>query len=242
MLLIGLDAASKWTNFGYAIGQCESGIIEVEEAGLVQSPTESDALANRIAPRLRDLEHALVAVDAPLGWPRALALALKEHCAGEPIEVGKDALFRRATDRAVARLTGRFPLEVGADRIARTAYSALQMLGMLRQMTNKPIPLAWSPDFTGVAAIEVYPAGTLRARQLPHSKYKDVDASLVRQEIAQRLAKEVQALERYVAGRADVFDACLCLVAAKDFIEGRALPPQDLELAQREGWIWVRAG
>jgi len=61
-------------------------------------------------------------------------------------------------------------------------------------------------------------------------------------EIAQRLAKEVQALERYVAGRADVFDACLCLVAAKDFIEGRALPPQDLELAQREGWIWVRAG
>src|SRR3990172_3190857 len=92
MLLIGLDAASKWTNFGYAIGQCESGIIDVEEAGLVQSPTESDALANRIAPRLRDLEHALVAVDAPLGWPRALALALKEHCAGEPIEVGKDGL------------------------------------------------------------------------------------------------------------------------------------------------------
>ncbi|MGQ0658699.1 MAG: hypothetical protein ACT4NU_11515 [Chromatiales bacterium] len=38
-------------------------------------------------------------------------------------------------------------LEVGADRIARAAYTALQALGLLRQMTNKPIPLAWSPDF-----------------------------------------------------------------------------------------------
>ncbi|MGQ0658698.1 MAG: DUF429 domain-containing protein [Chromatiales bacterium] len=91
-----------------------------------------------------------------------------------------------------------------------------------------------------MAAIEVYPAGTLRARQLPHSKYKEIDDAVVRMEIARRLRDEIPELERYVAARADAFNACLCLVAAKDFVEGRACPPQDMELAQREGWIWVR--
>ena len=54
------------------------------------------------------------------------------------------------------------PLDVGADRIARTAYAALHLLGSVRVQLHLSIPLAWAPtDISVVAAIEVYPAATL---------------------------------------------------------------------------------
>jgi hypothetical protein len=38
----------------------------------------------------------------------------------------------------------------------------------------------------------------------------------------------------------DVFDACLCIVCALDFLEGRCIAPEPAqhEVAQLEGWIW----
>lgn len=39
---------------------------------------------------------------------------------------------------------------------------------------------------------------------------------------------------------ADALDAVVCLLAATDFLAGHAAPPEDLELALREGWIWAR--
>jgi predicted nuclease with RNAse H fold len=240
MLLIGLDAASRWTNFGYAIGRYESGVVTVEEAGLLESREEADALASRVAPRLREADRGVIAIDAPLGWPRPFVNALKAHRAGEPLDDLKERLFRRETDRVVATVIGRTPLEVAADRIARAAHSALLALGRLRELTGNPMPLAWSPDLAGIGVIEVYPAATLKARGLPHARYKDVGEPALREEIAVRLAIEIAGLDDYVAAQADVFDACLCLVAAKDFIEGRCLSPNDLDLARHEGWIWVR--
>jgi hypothetical protein len=57
--------------------------------------------------------------------------------------------------------------------IARTAHGALSFLARLRERVGAPIPLAWDPgSIEGLAAIEVYPAGTLAARKLPHSGYK----------------------------------------------------------------------
>jgi hypothetical protein len=38
---------------------------------------------------------------------------------------------------------------------------------------------------------------------------------------------------------ADTLDAAVCVLAAKDFLEGRACQPVDLDLAVREGWIWA---
>jgi predicted nuclease with RNAse H fold len=240
VLLIGLDAASRWTNFGYAIGRYESGVVAVEEAGLLESREEADALANRVAPRLREADRGVIAIDAPLGWPRPFVHALWEHRAGEPLDDLKERLFRRETDRVVSKVIGRAPLEVAADRIARAAHSALLVLGRLRALTGKPLPLAWTPDLAGIDVIEVYPAAMLKARGLPYSKYKDKEEPTLREEIAMRLAIEIAGLDNYVAAQADVFDACLCLVAAKDFIEGRCPPPDDLDLARHEGWIWVR--
>lgn len=38
---------------------------------------------------------------------------------------------------------------------------------------------------------------------------------------------------------ADVLDAVICLLAAKNFLMGDAYYLQNMELAKKEGWIWV---
>jgi hypothetical protein len=240
MDLIGLDAASDFTNFGYAVGSYEDGRILVKQAGLVKSREVPDALVSVIAPVLREVTDVLIAIDAPLGWPSALSAELHNHKAGGSFTSAKDMMFHRSTDNYVQAVIGKKPLEVGADKIARAAHTALSALKCLRIMSGKSIPLAWSNDISGVAVIEVYPAGTLKARGLPDTQYKKPEQLDIRQRIADGLAGEFDGLQKYVIGPDDVFDACLCLVAAKDFLDGYTAPPFDLPLAQREGWIWVR--
>jgi hypothetical protein len=240
VLLIGLDAASDFSKFGYAIGHYEHGRVRIKQAGLVDTLGERNALVSIVVPELRAATKALIAIDAPLGWPASLAAELSNHQAGEAFASDKNSMFRRATDSYVKVLTKKNPLEVGADKIARAAHSALAALKCLRAESGLAIPLVWDKNFAGMAAIEVYPAGTLKARGLPDFKYKKPEQLNVRLDIANRLANEIDGLTTYVDGSADVFDACLCLIAAKDFIDGLTEPPLDLPLAQREGWIWIR--
>lgn len=242
VLLVGLDAASRPENFGYAVGVLERGRIDVRRFGLLSTRQEHDALVNVVAPFLQHASRALVAVDAPLGWPAALGRALAGHQAGDPIIAAKENLFSRETDRAVEETIRKKPLEVGADKIARAAHTAVAVLGRLRELVGRPIPLAWAPEFEGLAAIEVYPGATLKARELDDSGYKKVDngGRAVRQRIAGRLQAELPALSDLLDQRADVFDAALCLLAAKDFLECETLRPADEQLACQEGWIWVR--
>jgi hypothetical protein len=42
-----------------------------------------------------------------------------------------------------------------------------------------------------------------------------------------------------LSGNADLLDAAVCVLAARDFITGRAAPPPDRCLAEHEGWIWT---
>lgn len=48
--------------------------------------------------------------------------------------------------------------------------------------------------------------------------------------------------ERVELANADVLDAILCMVAARDFLAGECAPPDETHFDQikREGWIWVR--
>ena len=172
MLLIGLDAASDFSKFGYAVGYCEDGRVRIKQAGLVEMPGEQNALVSVVVPELRVATRALIAIDAPLGWPAALAAELSSHQAGEAFASDKNDMFRRFTDRYVKSLINKNPLEVGADKIARAAHSALSALKCLRDESGQVIPLAWDKNFMGAAAIEVYPAGTLKSRGLPDSMYK----------------------------------------------------------------------
>lgn len=65
--------------------------------------------------------------------------ALNYHYAAEGVSIGPNDLFRRETYRFIKRNVGKQPLDVGADRIARTAHAALKVIEELRLLTSKPI-------------------------------------------------------------------------------------------------------
>jgi len=39
---------------------------------------------------------------------------------------------------------------------------------------------------------------------------------------------------------ADMLDAAICLLAAKNYLMGDIYYPANMELAKKEGWIWVK--
>jgi predicted RNase H-like nuclease len=238
--VIGIDCATEAKKVGLALALFSSGRLAVSE--LTCGGTAYNLL-NKVRSWVAAADRVLLALDAPLGWPNALAAALGGHKAGDAIQERADDLFRRLTDRAVTETCKRRPLDVGADRIARTAHAALKLLGELRSVIGQPIPLAWSPQFAErVAAIEVYPAATLAGRRIQCSQYKkpsDVESrkTMVTQLSSHmQLPTDVEPLLRY----ADILDASVCALAAADFLRGDVLQPSDNHMAQREGWIWAK--
>lgn len=110
--LIGLDAASQRSKFGYALGHfdLESGRVSVDGAGLLDD-TENPLYA-QIVPFICAGGRALIAIDAPLGWPDGLKQLLQGHEAGmqTPVGLAKDASFRRHAEDQVRKI--KIPLEV----------------------------------------------------------------------------------------------------------------------------------
>jgi hypothetical protein len=243
--VIGVDCATDSSRVGMALGKWRSGHrLAIED---VRSGAEPDPVTIICKWLQATPEPALIAIDAPLGWPASLAASLKDHRAGSKLNGKPNDLFRRETDREIRRRIGITPLDVGADRIARTAHAALGLLGTVRDSIGREIPLAWShhaPE--GTAAIEVYPAATLRASGLPYRGYKKTGQEDERRQILAALTPMLSfrpdwpAFEGAAVGNADLLDAVVCLVAAKDFLDGRAIPPGDLNVTQCEGWIWAR--
>jgi hypothetical protein len=240
MLIVGIDFATTADKVGIAVGDSDGHHLRIESASLCATRSHP---ASIISGLLRNHAVSLLAIDAPLGWPVALASNLSAHSAGEPIEVEPDDLFSRSTDRFVRDQIGKKPLDVGADRIARTAHAALRLLGDLRQSLQERIPLAWSS--TGVSqtsAIEVYPAATLTAHGFRATGYKKPEETEARAQILEQLKAVLDppAATTEIIASADVLDAVVCVLAGHDFLRRLALDPApDDPLAVREGWIWV---
>ena len=171
--VIGADCATDPQRVGIATGRFNDGIVIVEEIALCSTDrSAADHVISHIA------GPTLVALDAPLGWPVALGDELANHAAGQPLRATANNLFRRRTDIFIRSLTGKQSLDVGADRIARTAYMALQLLDELRARTSRAIPLAWKvTDAVDIAAIEVYPAATLKQLRVNARDYKKAPQS-----------------------------------------------------------------
>jgi hypothetical protein len=173
----------------------------------------------------------IIGMDSPLGWPKELGSRPVSHRAGTVIEVDANLLFRRVTDGVIKQLLGKQSLDVGADRIARTAVDALRLLDQMRRDAGRSIPLTWAPDEAEPwRVIEVYPAATRRA----HGAL-DAGGSL---EGLDELV-DCSAVLEIVRKSVDAADACVCALAAADFLFGRAVPPADLGTARKEGWIWA---
>lgn len=239
--IIGIDMATDAKKVGLArcaLGPQRPGLVELS-VGKTWPEIDTTILKWAQGP-------TLLALDAPLGWPRPLGESLHVHRAGTPLEAEPNEIFRRTTDDVVAKELGKRPLDVGADRIARTAHAALSLLARLTERVGASIPLVWSGEgIDAASAIEVYPAGTLASRALPHSGYKGSSerATALRQQLVEAVSKELSidaADAKRMTASDHALDAVLCGLAGLDFLAGSVIFPEDLDLAKREGWIWVR--
>lgn len=239
-LIVGIDFATKPKNVGMARAERHGASYIVTDVVLGASsrypqPVVIEWLSGQV--------NALLAIDAPLGWPTALSRELARHRAGQAVEVPSELLFRRWTDRVVADRTGKTPLDVGADRIARTAHGALLFLADIRRGLGEPLPLAWRmPLRERVEVIEVYPAATLLARGASLRHYKKSDGHEVRRQILELLQKscECDAVRDAAIDSDHCLDAIACVVAGIDFVDGTTVAPNAPDIAEREGWIWFR--
>lgn len=134
-------AAPTWTLIGWdaAVAPRNNAVITVRlrgatlELGAPLRPGSAAELVEALKRAVHsDTEGAvLLCLDAPIGWPLALGRALVGHRAGAPVKVPADRLFRRATDHDIRTRLGKTPLDIGADRIARTSRTALETLDRL---------------------------------------------------------------------------------------------------------------
>ena len=238
--IIGVDCATQAQRIGLALGRLdESGVsLTAVVAG------ETDAQVRQtITNWIRQADApVLLALDAPLGWPAALGQVLSGHQAGDSIQMPANRLFRRLTDQVIKEQVGKQSLDVGADRIARTALAALTLLSDVRHRLQQPIPLAWQrPLIDPVSAIEVYPAATLRAYGFKASGYKRQNGRLAREQLRTQLATVMDLPEvPLLLEKDDVLDAAVAVLAGADFLRGLTIAPTDPALARREGWMWVR--
>jgi predicted nuclease with RNAse H fold len=237
LTLIGIDAAAQRTKTGYAIASWEGSSALIERSGVMDHRGAAMAV---LVDALR-AGTCLIAIDAPLGWPLGLREALADHLAGQALSRLPDAMFSRASDRRLREL-GHRPLEVGAALIARAAHGALFLLQELREASGQKLPLLWDPTVTTSGVIEVYPAATLKMHGHRSTGYKHPEQVNERREIAAALEPTIIGIAERSERGADEFDACLCLLAALDFLDGECVAPQpaELDVAQREGWIWLR--
>lgn len=194
-VIVGIDCATVPACIGLARAELRGNVCTLTDSQL----GVGDPVFETVGRWLRRSRRGLIALDAPLGWPSLLADMLPDHRAGERLVGVPDRLFHRLTDDHVTRLVGKRPLEVAADRIARTAHRSLELLDRIRTTMRSNIPLAWSPDFAdGVYAIEVYPAATLAAHGLPSSRYKEADTgATARQRIVENLAPSLEVAPRH---------------------------------------------
>lgn len=228
-IVIGIDCSAVRGRTGLALTRGVEGRLEILETTLdshAQSPVDV------VSKWLLNTSSAILAFDAPLGWPTSLGDELSAHRAGMPMHRDPDTLFRRETDRAIHHRLKKRSLDVGADRIARTAHAALALLGAIRAKAGRSIPLAWTHE--GLAephAIEVYPAAT----RIAHGVSRDGRVDEIVPMVSLSDLDDRSVHER---------DAVLCAIAGWDFLCGRAVGPLLVQesVARREGWIWAARG
>jgi hypothetical protein len=241
-IIVGIDVSTESKKCFFALAKVSGDTCSLEwiADGLANN---QEILIDKLAGAIMKGEKVLFAIDSPLGWPIALGNALSKHQAGGFLKTEANKLFRRVTDDEIHRRLGKRPLDVGADRIARTAHAALALMENFSSRLKKKTTLAWSPNIESISAIEVYPAATLKAYGITNTKYKGKEGRLVRQTMLNQLETYLSiphSLRSILIENDNAFDSAVCVLTGQDFILGKCYAPVDLNLAKREGWIWVR--
>ena len=166
--IVGIDCAADPSDIAVVSARPAGECLMIDSAfrgqgGKLSRSSRLCLLAHRIAEEISQDHSTLLAIDAPLGWPIIMGQALSTHLAGSPLpEPCAKSFFRRRTDRIVEARTGKTPIEVGANLIARVSHTALRLLAMLGNALDGRLTAAplTSPTELGsdVQVIEVYPA------------------------------------------------------------------------------------
>jgi predicted RNase H-like nuclease len=239
--VIGIDCAVDPRKVGIASGIYEAGRMQINDMKL---GTHERRVSETVFELCKPHNRNLIAIDAPLGWPQALGESLVSHIAGDGILVKDNMLFRRETDRFIKRKIGKQPLDVGADRIARTAHAALKIVKEISELAGFRIPLAWNNEEIGhLSVIEVYPAATLQSYHIPSAGYKKNGLDVTKSQIITALNNHVNIPVNtdLISRDSNALDSVVCILAAQDFLNGDTYQPERIELAKKEGWIWVRS-
>ena len=240
--IIGIDCATDTKKVGLARGFLADGALIIDR---LTKPATNQSVCDLVVDWLDPNTPTLLALDAPLGWPEPIGQQLNAHFAGEAILVDPNLMFRRETDRFIKRETGKQSLDVGADRIARTALAALKYLDQISREIDREIPLAWRADLdSSLSAIEVYPAATLKQSGFRSEGYKKPEHRTERKEIFDSLCRNAkfETETSVVIDDDDVLDAAVCVLAGCHFLMNQCMAPAYIELARKEGWIWVTTG
>lgn len=96
--IIGIDCAVDAKNTGLVRVRTAGETLVVAEA---RCGSRSQQSAGIVANWIRGADHSLLALDAPLGWPKALGNSLSYHRAGAPLATSAHQLFRRRTDDVI---------------------------------------------------------------------------------------------------------------------------------------------
>jgi hypothetical protein len=116
--IVGIDCATNDAKVGVAWAIASPLGVRVMDASVC---SRAESALDRVARCAAEAGGpVLIAIDAPLGWPRAMGEALASHQAGAEIAVLPNDLFRRVTDRHIQARVRKTPLDAGADRIVRT--------------------------------------------------------------------------------------------------------------------------
>ena len=242
-IVVGLDMSTEPKKQGVALGEIWADgrieVVKVDNGNVLK-------IGEVLGEVLKNQSVLLLAIDSPLGWPLPMRPVLRGHRAGEKIAICPDKVFHRNTDEFIKENIGKRPLEVGANLIARTAHAACNLLG------ERGIPVLLGYGIPKcLSAIEVYPAATLCAhgwawagqgQQSKAEKEREKRRGKVTLLKKQGVVFQSGKVEEKALGDDDCCDACVCLLAARDFLRGECYEPSgaDLEAAKVEGWIWVK--
>jgi len=244
--IIGVDCATQPNKVGLALGSISNGLLRVDKAMKVG---KNGSIANVVSSWIKEnsTSKTLIAMDSPLGWPTKLGEELIGHTAGSSLHTEAHQMFRRRTDFFIKEQANKQSLDVGADRIARTAHAALRLIDEIKEQVGMPIPLAWNSELSHpISVIEVYPAVTLKSCQLlPATSYKK-ESNSERKHIFDGLS-EFMTLPEFdkhsIIDDDDILDAVACVLAGSHFINDESAAPvtaKDRALAEKEGWIWAK--
>lgn len=241
MRTLGVDLASQPANTAICAiswSRTKRPLVEWIRKGI-----DDDALLGEMV----DFEK--VGVDAPLGWPQPFVRGIQSHAKGKPwprlrgsTEEQTRALRMRATDAAVARDVGKWPLSVSADTLGVVAFRLARIQDALAGRGE-------AVDRSGRGTLcEVYPGAALTAWGLAGRSYKGEAGADRRKLILDRLRRTSgirlarRADSRLAREDDDCLDALLCAMIARAAATGRTTLPGTAEekaLARSEGWIHV---